>query len=163
MIVIKAWYHFSTIVKKFFLYLIYGSKLKIGKKTTWRRGFSIMKTPEAIINIGDNCFFNNDCSVAANRLISIGQGTIMGENVKIYDHNHRFNKEILLKEQGYSDGEVYIGADCWIGSNVVILKGTHISNHCVIGAGCVISGYVPEWTIVKRSDNYQKCSIEHFK
>ena len=110
--------------------------------------------------IGNNCFFNNDCSLAANKLISIGDGTIMGENVKIYDHNHRFNKDELIKELGYSNGEVFIGKNCWIGSNAVILKGTHISNHCVIGAGCVISGYVPEWTIVKKTDNYQMCPIE---
>lgn len=74
MIVIKTWYHFSTIVKKLFLYLIYGSKLKIGKNTTWRRGFSVMKATDAKIEIGDNCFFNNDCSINSNHLIKIGGG-----------------------------------------------------------------------------------------
>lgn len=163
MIVIKLWCHLRASFQKAFYKIIYGKNLVIGDKVTWRRGFSVMKTPEAVINIGNDCFFNNDCSVAANKLISIGRGTIMGENVKIYDHNHRFNKEIPLKKQGYTDGEVYIGEDCWIGSNVVILKGAHISNHCVIGAGCVISGNVPEWTIVKKSDNYQICPIAHLE
>lgn len=163
MTIIKIWCHLRASFQKVFYKIIYGKNFVIGNKVTWRRGFSVMKTPEAIINIGNNCFFNNDCSLAANKLISIGRGTIMGENVKIYDHNHRFNKETPLKEQGYSDGEVHIGEDCWIGSNVVVLKGAHISNHCVIGAGCVISGHVPEWTIVKQSNDYQMCPIAHFE
>lgn len=160
MVVIKMWCYFRAFIQKGFYKIIYRKNLLIGKGVTWRRGFSVMKMPEAVIQIGNNCFFNNDCSLAANKLILIGDGTIMGENVKIYDHNHRFNKDELIKELGYSNGEVFIGKNCWIGSNAVILKGTHISNHCVIGAGCVISGYVPEWTIVKKTDNYQMCPIE---
>lgn len=149
MIVIKTWYHFSTIVKKLFLYLIYGSKLKIGKNTTWRRGFSVMKTSEAIINIGNDCFFNNDCSINSNCLVKIGEGTLFGENVKIYDHNHRFNQHIEIKQQGFSNGSIIIGKNCWIGSNVTILKDTVIGDNSVIGAGSVISGNIPENSIVK--------------
>lgn len=149
MIVIKTWYHFSTIVKKLFLYLIYGSKLKIGKNTTWRRGFSVMKATDAKIEIGDNCFFNNDCSINSNHLIKIGRGVLFGENVKIYDHNHRFNEHKPIKAQGFSNGTVTIGERCWIGSNVTILKGSEIGNNCVIGAGCVISGKVPDNSIVR--------------
>ena len=97
-------------MKKFFYKMIYGKKIKIGKRVTWRRGFSIMKMPDAVINIGDDCFFNNDCSLAANISVSIGERSIMGENVKIYDHNHRFNENMMLKQQGYS------------GQNIVELK-----------------------------------------
>ena len=163
MIIIKVWCHLRAFLQKFFYKIIYGDKFKVGRGVTWRRGFSLMKMPDAVIQIGNDCFFNNNCSVAANMLISIGHRTIMGENVKIYDHNHRFSKDIPIKEQGFSNGQVYIGDDCWIGSNVVILKGAHISNHCVIGAGCVISGYIPEWTMVKHSDDYKMCSIMHSK
>ena len=161
MLIIKMWCHFRAELQKFFYKMIYGKKIKIGKKVTWRRGFSIMKMSDAVINIGDDCFFNNDCSLAANISISIGERTIMGENVKIYDHNHRFNKDMMLKEQGYSNSKVYIGNDCWIGSNTVVLKGAHISDHCVIGAGCVVACYVPEWTIMKNNNNYEMCSIRH--
>ena len=74
--------------------------------------------------------------------------------MKIYDHNHRFREDTPIKEQGYSNGKVHIGKHCWIGSNVVILKGADISDNCVIGAGCVIDGFVPEGSIVKSSGNY---------
>lgn len=74
-------------------------------------------------------------------------GTLFGENVKIYDHNHRFQKDSSIKEQGYSNGEVHIGGHCWIGSGVIILKGADIFDNCVIGAGSVISEYIPEESI----------------
>ena len=46
-------------------------------------------------------------------------------------------------------GEVIIGDNCWIGSNVILLKGAHIGDGCVIGAGCVISQTIPANTIVR--------------
>lgn len=160
MIVIKAWYHLFALIQHLLYKLIYGKFLNIGKNVTWRRGFSIMKTKEAVITIGDNCFFNNDCSIAANSLVEIGEGCLFGECVKIYDHNHKFNKYISLKQQGYSDGEVHIGKHCWIGNCTVILKNSIISDNCVIGAGCVISGYVPKGSIIKASKNYRTEKIK---
>lgn len=149
MVVVKAWCHIKAVIQKVFYKIIYGTLLKIGKGTTWRRCFSIMKATDAKIEIGDNCFFNNDCSINANHLIKIGGGSLFGENVKIYDHNHRFNENKPIKTQGFSNGTVVIGNRCWIGSNVVILKGAEIGNNCVIGAGCVVSGKVPDNSIVK--------------
>lgn len=79
----------------------------------------------------------------------IGSNSIFGENVKIYDHNHRFNMpNRLIKNSGYSYGSVSIGSNCWIGSNVILLKGAEIGNNCVIGAGCVIDSKIPSNSIV---------------
>ena len=69
--------------------------------------------------------------------------------MKIYDHNHRFNRHMEIKQQGFSNGSVIIGRHCWIGSNVTILKNTVIGDNCVIGAGTVVSGVIPSNSIVK--------------
>ena len=45
--------------------------------------------------------------------------------------------------------KVEIGDNCWICSNVTILKGTRIGKNCVIGAGTVLSGNIPDNSIVK--------------
>ena len=75
---------------------------------------------------------------------------MIGKNVHIYDHNHRFNQSGKpFSKQGYSLTEVYIGDNCWIGSGVIILAGSHIGNNVVIGAGCIINGNIPDNSIVK--------------
>lgn len=158
---LKAIYHLNAIIQYVFLKLLYGSRFTIGKHTTWRKHFSVMVDVNAKVKIGSNCFFNNNCAINVNKLVKIGDGTIFGENVKIYDHNHRFaNLSTAIKEQGFSVGEVVIGSHCWIGSNVVILKGTIIGDNCVIGAGVVLSGEIKSNTIVKNTCNYTMEAIK---
>lgn len=155
MTILKIWFHLCALISKCFYKVIYSSKLKIGKGTTWRRKLLIMISDKGNIKIGENCFFNNYCSLNSNIGITIGENCLFGENVKIYDHNHKFaDASVPIKRQGFSNAEVMIGDNCWIGSNVTILKGAKIGNHCVIGAGVVINGIIPDNTIVKSQAVY---------
>ena len=107
-----------------------------------------------VIEIGNNVFFNNGTSITAKEKIEIGDNCIFGENVKIYDHNHVF-KELQkpIMEQGFSTKEIHIGSNCWLGSNVVVLRGANIGDNCVIGAGCIVSGDVPCNSLVRSVSN----------
>lgn len=147
--ILKIWFHFKAIVKKMVYKLIFGGKLKIGKGTTWRDGFHVAIEGAGKIAIGESCFFNHNCSVNALEHVSIGDGTIFGANCHIYDHNHRFrDEEDSIKSQGYSVEKTTIGSHCWLGSNVVVLKGVTIGDNVTIGAGCVISENIPKNSIV---------------
>lgn len=156
MLIFKLIYHIAAFIKKLIMKVIYGNKVKIGKRMTFRSGFTLMIDKGANVIIGNDVFFNKDCTVDAVESIKIGDGTIFGEAVKIYDHNHKFRKRNEpIKAQGYSSKEIVIGTHCWIGSNVVILKGAKIGNNVVVGAGTIISFEIPDNTIVKpRMDNF---------
>ena len=94
--------------------------------------------------------------------IRIGSETIFGENVRVYDHNHRFaDEKEAIKGQGYSTAPVVIGEHCWIGSNVTILKGATIGDNCVIGAGCVIAENIPSNTVVRLEQQLLKEEVRH--
>lgn len=67
--------------------------------------------------------------------------------MKIVNRFADFSKPI--KEQGYSQGSVKVGKHCWVGSNVVLLKGADVGDNCVIGAGCVVAGKVESGNLVK--------------
>ena len=126
----------------------YGKQVQMGK-FHFRDGFNVYVEGNGKLKIGDNCFFNNYCSITARDSIKIGNNCIFGENVKIYDHNHCYNdKDLLICKQGFSAKEVVIEDDCWIGSNVVILKGVHIGRHSVVGAGVVIYKDLPANSVV---------------
>ena len=91
------------------------------------------------IEIGENTFFNGGCSISSLKQIVIGRNCLIGENVKMYDHNHNYKSDkILIKDQGYTFGAIEIGDNCWVGSNVTILKGVTIGNNCVIGSNCLV-------------------------
>lgn len=148
--------HIICFIQKCYYRLLYSKAIRIGKKVTWRKRFNLLIDKGAKIEIGDNCFFNSDCSLNSMGKITIGSDCLFGEGVKIYDHNHKFrNPNIPIKDQGFSVGTVSIGNHCWIGSNVVILKGASIGDDCVIGAGCIISSSILKNTIVRNYNEYQ--------
>lgn len=146
---LKLKYHINAFAKILLYKLLFGNLFLVGRGTTFRRFFNIYLEKGATISIGRDCFFNHSCSINALEKITIGDGCIFGENVKIYDHNHRFTGlNGNIKSQGYTTGKVYIGNRCWFGSNVVVLKGVHIGDNCVIGAGCIVSNDIPPNSIV---------------
>lgn len=150
MLFMKLYCHFVAALKIALYKIINGNRVKFGKGFTFRRGFSLVVAKEGKVEIGDDCFFNNGCSINCLNSIQIGSGSIFGEGVRIYDHNHRFaDFSKPIKEQGYSLGCVKIGKHCWIGSNVVILKGANIGDNCVISAGCVVADKIESGNLVR--------------
>lgn len=145
MIFLKLYFHIISFIKKIFYRIIYGKRIKFGKGVHFRKGFSLIIEDGAIVDIGDGTFFNNNCSINAYEKVIIGKDCLFGENVKIYDHNHIFNKKnVLIKKQGFKSKEIIIGNNSWIGSNCIILKGSNIGSNVVIGAGEIVRNKVNE-------------------
>ena len=86
----------------------------------------------------------------------------MGPNVKMFSTNHGTKKEKPMTFQDMQEADIVIGNDCWIGANVVILKGVTIPDGCVVAAGAVVSkpltdpytiyGGIPAKPISKRKE-----------
>lgn len=97
--------------------------------------------------IGDNSGIGINCRISS--MCTIGKNVLMGPNCIIYTQNHRFDEcNIPIINQGYQDVKpVYIGDDVWIGSNVTILPGVRIGNHCIIGTGAIVTKNIPDWAI----------------
>jgi maltose O-acetyltransferase len=57
--------------------------------------------------------------------------------------------------------EIHIGNDEWLGGNVTVLPGVTIGNNVVVGAGAVVTKYIPDNSlalgvparVVKKIDN----------
>lgn len=118
-----------------------------GKNVTTRSFCSLVVNDGAKLTLGDNVFLNSYTSINCLEEVTIGKNTKLGEGVRIYDHNHKFDTHQVYKHD-YKKAAVVIGENCWIGSNAVILKGVTIGQHSVIGAGCVIHKDVPPYSVV---------------
>lgn len=157
MIILKLYYHLVCWIKIFIYRLIYGKSLHLPLNCSFRSGFHIVIEKSGGVRISDNCFFNHCCTIASRAGIIIGEGTIFGENVKVYDHNHCYkDSNIPIKHQGYTSAPIVIGKHCWIASNVVILKGVTIGDNCVIGAGSVVYKDVPDGSVIVNEQNIRR-------
>lgn len=130
-------------------------KIIINENFSIRDYCNILVFPKAELNIGKNVFFNNYCSINCLEKIDIGDNTIFGEGVKLYDHNHLIERKDTFKisREHFTKGAISIGKNCWIASNVTILKGVTIGDNCIIGAGCIIHRSVAANSVVKSQQN----------
>lgn len=125
-------------------------KMTIGTAVNFRNYIHILVDKKAELTIEDGVFMNNFCSVNCLDSIFIGENTLFGENVKLYDHNHAYTAvpEFKVSHSEFSTAPIRIGKNCWLGSNVTVLKGVSIGNNCIIGAGCTIFRDIPDHTKV---------------
>lgn len=107
------------------------------------------------LSIGSNLFMNNDCSINCLDSITIGDNCLFGERVAIYDHDHAFGGKLDTREGGFRRSPVVIGRNVWLGSNVVVLRGTTIGDDVVVGANCVVKGTIPSNTVLRASSDAQ--------
>lgn len=131
--------------------------IKIGAYVRIKKYCSILLLPNAELTIGAGVFFNNYCSVNCVEKISIGENTMFGEGVKLYDHNHSINREdnnLSVIKDKFETAPIYIGKNCWIGSNVTILKGVTLGDNVVIGANNLIYQSIADNTVVKSKTGY---------
>ena len=124
--------------------------------------FSLLIRDGAQVYIGENVFINNACSINCLEKIEIGANTLLGEGVKMYDHNHKYGLEadmLVVSKAEFNTQPIRIGKNCWIGSNCTILKGVSIGDNCIVGANCLIYKDVPSNTMVKANVNYSTGSM----
>lgn len=133
------------------------SKITIDANVYFRKFCNIIVSEGGCLNIDKNVFFNNYCSLNCLGRISIGENTLFGEGVKIYDHNHyyEFNENSLHVDRGrFKIGFVDIGKNCWIGSQVVILPNVTIGDNVIIGANNLIYKSIPSNVVVKQKNDF---------
>lgn len=116
------------------------------------RNFENFRLPSGKLILHDGVFINNSCSFNCMERIEIGNGTMMGEGVRFYDHDHSYTAEKIEKWQ-WTTAPIRVGRDCWIGSNVTILKGVTIGDNTIIGAGCLIRNDIPANSVVYNDGN----------
>lgn len=83
--------------------------------------------------------------------IEIGENTFIGANVNIYGTDfHCIEANQRLKQKSTAEAPtapINIGKNCWIASNVTILKGVTIGDNAVIGAMSLVNKNIPANTV----------------
>ena len=99
------------------------------------------------IRIGNNSYFNMNCTFLDVCEIKIGDNVFVGPNTSFFTACHPIHKDYRYKGLEYGK-PIVVKDNVWIGGNVVILPGVTIGEGAVIGAGSVVTKDVEEDTIV---------------
>lgn len=94
-------------------------------------------------------YIGPNATISGSGTLHFGDNTIIGPNVQIMTsvHDYRTN---MLPYDGFKNitKDIYIGKNCWIGSDVIIMPGVHINDGCVIGARSFINRDCPKCSVV---------------
>jgi acetyltransferase-like isoleucine patch superfamily enzyme len=122
-----------------------GAAITIGNCFLSRDSFCLRAEGGGVISIGNKVFLNSNVSITARQSIYIGDGSVIGPNVVIVDHDHNYRGNNLQEE--FVSAPVYIGDNVWIGANCVILRGAKIGDNSIIAAGTVVRGTIPDHSL----------------
>ena len=98
------------------------------------------------IEVGKETFINYNCTILDTAPVKIGDYVQIAPNVSIYTAGHPVHPATRNTLYEYGVG-VTIGNNVWIGGNVVICPGVTIGDCSVIGAGSVVTGDIPAWSV----------------
>jgi len=157
-------------IQNYYLKIVYSTKdTQIGKNVSLEHYISIYKSGEGVsigdnskikkwvvlnpwggkIVIGKNCSLNSFVHISGNGGVYIGDNVLLATQVVIISANHNFDRvDIPICKQGETRKKIIIEDDCWIGAGAKILAGVTIGKGSVIGAGCVVTRDVPQYSVV---------------
>lgn len=90
---------------------------------------------------------SSNCTVFSSNRLTIEEDTIIGAYSYMlsggeYDYTDR--ETTFANQTGMlSKGPLVIGKNCWLGARVTVLDAASIGEHCVIGAGAVVTRPIP--------------------
>lgn len=107
--------------------------------------------------IGDHCWIGPHCLIDASGGVEIGEGVQISSLNAVLSHSSHVSIRLLgrhfistptAQRTGFIQSPVVIGDFTFVGSGAIILPGTKIGKGCVIGAGSVVRGDIPDHAVV---------------
>lgn len=99
------------------------------------------------VKIGDDCHVNSINFSTEPYLISIGNHCSIGFDTQFITHDASV-RQFKPGISGGFFGKIAVGNNVFIGNHSIILLNTSIGNNCIIGAGSVVRGKIPDNSVV---------------
>jgi acetyltransferase-like isoleucine patch superfamily enzyme len=101
-----------------------------------------------VVTIGDRVLIGKGSGVVAHHTVEIGDDVFTGHHVYITDANHGYEDRTLpIGKQFAPTRPVRIGSGSWLGHGTVVLPGSDIGRNVVVGAGSVVTGPLPDFSV----------------
>ena len=101
-----------------------------------------------VVTIGDRCLIGKGSGIVAHHRVEIGDDVFTGHHVYVTDANHGYRDASEPIGRQFSEPRpVRVGAGSWLGHGSVVLPGADIGPHVVVGAGAVVTGSLPSFSV----------------
>jgi acetyltransferase-like isoleucine patch superfamily enzyme len=102
------------------------------------------------IEIGNDVYIGPNVHMATVGRLTIGDGSVLSENVYLNDTKHGFDPEqgLIMRQDLVHGGNITIGKNCFLGLRSAIMPGVTLGDHCVVGAGAVVTKSFPDYSMV---------------
>ena len=103
---------------------------------------------DPVVSIGDRCLIGKGSGIVGHFSITVGDDVWTGHDVYITDQNHGYEDVTKpISVQTMPERSVTIGKGSWIGHGSIVLPGSDIGEHVVIGANSVVTGSIPSFSV----------------
>ena len=103
-------------------------------------GAKITCGKHGVISFGNNFRNSGGLTICCEKQVCFKENVLVGWNTTIMDSDYHNLINIGTNQVYPKTLPVYIGKDTWIAIEAVILKGTHIPDGSIVGAGSVVHG-----------------------
>lgn len=116
-----------------------GDRVFLGRNT-------ILYCKEGDIEIGEGASISSNCQIVSALRVAVGAQTVVG-SYSYFLSGGRYDAASAIpfaRQDGqHQKAPLSIGRNCWIGAHVTVMEGADVGEHCVIGAGAVVTEPVP--------------------
>lgn len=116
-----------------------GDRVFVGRNT-------ILYCKGGDIVVGDGVSFSANCQVASTRHVEVGADTVIGSFTYLLsggEYDPASSLPFSRQSGRHEERELRVGRNCWLGAHVTVIDRAQIGEHCVIGAGAVVTKEVP--------------------
>jgi acetyltransferase-like isoleucine patch superfamily enzyme len=122
--------------------------ITLGDGVALDRGVTLLTTNDAArIVIGARTYVNRAAMFDSSELIEIGADAMIGPFCYLTDHDHTAKPGARPADGALVAKATRVGARCWLGAHVTVLKGVEIGEGSVVGAGSVVTKSLPSCVI----------------
>lgn len=146
------------VLKRLYYYLMlmlsFMSRALRNRKLTMNLAIQAYKS-QGVVFLGYPRFIHPSAYLDGSGRLYIGERVVISTKVTILTHDYSINvKKIAVCPKMISNNDfgifksVYIDDWSFIGAGAIILPGTKIGKYCIIGAGAVVKGDIPDYSVV---------------
>ena len=121
--------------------IMIGNGVFIGRNT-------ILSCKNGDIVIEDRANIGFNCEIFSASRVRVGKDILIAAYTYLVGGDHLYDRtDIPVLQQGRTARGIDVGDGTWLGTHVVVTDGSTIGRDAIIGAGAVVVGEIPEFSI----------------